>query len=409
MYNCIEPLEVKVERRKEIESKKIDKITNLVAYITILIFTILQVSVVQSIKDKLISVVIMAIFTIIWRFYLPKIEKSKFYLNLFIFVETIIILTPLFLNINWGIFPYLFFVLSVFALMELPLKNGIIWIIIFSLISFVVFSYQLGLYQGALFGLLYGAGSLFFGGFGYALSIAIEARRKQEILLEELKLANEKLKEYASKVEQLTLIEERNRLSREMHDSIGHHLVSVSLQLEILKKIIKENEDALKIVETLKKEISDSIQDLRDVVKTLRKPYEFDIPIEESIKNLIENFIKIKNIKIDFEIDDSLKDLPSDYKITIFRVCQEALTNIEKHSNASEVSIKLKNINNEIILTIEDNGVGFPSEIKEDSFGLKGIKERAKILNGKVTFENRPQGGARIVFSLPMIQGGKIE
>lgn len=91
-------------------------------------------------------------------------------------------------------------------------------------------------------------------------------------------------------LEQLTLIEERNRLSREMHDSIGHHLVSVSLQLEILKKIIKEKpDDALKIIETLKKEISDSIQELRDVVKTLRKPYEFDIPIEESIKNLIEN------------------------------------------------------------------------------------------------------------------------
>lgn len=403
-------MRLKWKKEKKLNLKKIDKITNLVAYITILIFTILQVSVVQGIKDKLISVVIMAIFTIIWRFYLPKSEKSKFYLNLFVFVETIIILIPLFLNINWGIFPYLFFVLSVFSLMELSLTNGIIWIIIFSLISFIAFSYQLGIYQGALFGLLYGAGSLFFGGFGYALSIAIEARKKQEVLLEELKIANEKLKEYASKVEQLTLIEERNRLSREMHDSIGHHLVSVSLQLEILKKIIKEKpNDALKIIETLKKEISDSIQELRNVVKTLRKPYEFDIPIEESIKNLIENFTKIKDIKIDFEIEDSLKDLPPDYKITIFRVCQEALTNIEKHSNASEVSIKLKNINNEINLTIEDNGVGFPSEIREDSFGLKGIKERAKILNGSVIFENRPQGGARVIFSLPMTQGGKIE
>ncbi len=374
MYNFIEPLEVKVKKRKEIESKKIDKITNLVAYITILMFTILQVSVVQSIKDKLISVVIMVIFTTIWRFYLPKSE-SKYYLNLFVFVETIIILIPFYLNINWGIFPYIF-----------------------------------GVYQGALFGLLYDMGFLFFGGFGYTLSIAIEARKKQEIPLEELRIANEKIKEYSSKVEQLTLIEERNRLSREMHDSIGHRLVSVSLQLEILKKIIKVKPDnTLKIIETLKKGISDSIQELRDVIKTLRKPYEFDPPTEESIKNLIENFTKINNIKIDFEIEDSLKDLLPDYKITIFRVCQEALTNIEKHSNASEVSIKLKNINNEINLTIEDNGVGFPSEIRDDSFGLKVIKERAKILNGKVIFENRPQGGARIIFSLPMIQGGKIE
>ncbi|MDI6860475.1 MAG: sensor histidine kinase [Caldisericia bacterium] len=396
-----------MEKRAETESKKINKITNLVAYITILIFIILQVNIVQSIREKIISFVIMVLFVILWRFWLPKIENSKFYLNLFILVETILILTPLILNINWGIFPYIFFVLSVFSLMELSFQNGIIWILIFSIISFFVFSYQLGVYQGILFGLLYGAGSLFFGGFGYALSIVIESKRKQEDLVNELSEANKKLKEYASKVEQLTLIEERNRLSREMHDSLGHHLVSASLLLEIVKRMIKENPDeAYKIIETIKKEISESLDELRNVVKTLRKPYEFDIPLEESIKNLINNFSKIENIKLDFEMDEDIKDLTFDYKITIFRVCQEALTNIEKHSHATEAKISLKKINNEIVLIIEDNGVGFPKNIKDDSFGLKGIKERAKILGGRVSFENREEGGAKIIFSLPLIQGG---
>lgn len=392
-----------MEKVLEKEPKKIDRIINLVAYITIVLFTILQMAILTNFRERLISITVMALFAIIWKFWLPKVEGNKFYINLFIFVEAIIIVIPVILGINWGIFAYLFFVLSVFAMMQLPLKIGIIWIIIFSIICFVVYTLLGGLYNGILYALLYGVGSFFFGGFGYALSIAIESRKKSEKLLKELSYANEKLKEYAEKVEQLAILEERNRLSREMHDSIGHHLVTVSLQIEILKKIINENPDGAKnLIDLIKNEISVSLEELRNVVKTLRKPVEFDVPIQESIKNIVEKYNRLKNIKINLEIDENIKDLPSDYKITFIRVCQEALTNIEKHSKASEVWIKLEKLENEFKLKIEDNGIGFPNEFKEGSFGLTGIKERANILNGKVSFENRKEGGAKIVFSLPI-------
>ncbi|MGC9089613.1 MAG: sensor histidine kinase [Caldisericia bacterium] len=393
-----------MEKDKEVKSKKIDTITNLVAYITIFIFTILQMTITTNIRDRIISLIIMALFTILWKFWFPKIEHSKFLINLFIFVETIIILIPAFLGLNWGIFAYLFFMLSVFAMMELPIKNGIIWIIIFSLICFLVYTSHGGIYLGVLYSLLYGVGSFFFGGFGYALSIAIESKEKSEKLLNELTFANEKLKEYAEKVEQLTILEERNRLSREMHDSIGHHLVTVSLQIEILKKIINEKPDESKnLIDTIKNEITKSLEELRNVVKTLRKPIEFDIPIQESIKNLIETYSSLKGIKTNLEIDENLRELSDEYKITLFRVCQEALTNIEKHSKATEIWVKLKKENDEIVLKVEDNGVGFPEKLGETSFGLTGIKERANILNGKFSFENREEGGARIVFSVPAI------
>ncbi|MBC7194571.1 MAG: sensor histidine kinase [Caldisericia bacterium] len=385
------------------ESKRINKITNIVAYITLTLFTILQIGVTKSLIDRMISICLILSFSFLWIFWFPKIKNSKVLKNLFVFVETLIILTPLFLNINWGIFPYIFFVLSVFAMIELSFKNGLLWILTFSIICLIVFTKQLGLYEGFLYSLLYGVGSFFFGGFGYALSLAIESREKSEKLLSELKDANEKLKEYASKVEQLAILEERNRLSREMHDSIGHHLVTVSLQIEILKKVIDEKpNEAKKLIEIIKNEIRKSLEDLRNVVKTLRKPLEFDIPLEESIKNLVESYSSIKNIKTNLEIDENLIDLPEDYKITLFRVCQEALTNIEKHSKASEIWIKLKNMDDKIFLVVEDNGVGFPKNLNDNSFGLKGIKERASILNGEVKFENREEGGARIIFSLPV-------
>lgn len=392
-----------MEKENIVKSKKIDSIENLVAYITIFIFLILQMIISTNIKDRIISSIIMVLFTLLWRFWLPKLEHSRFLINIFIFVETIIIIIPVILGLNWGIFSYLFFMLSAFAMIELPYKTGIIWIIIFSFISFIIYTYQFGIYIGTLNSVLYFVGSFFFGGFGYALSIAIKSKEKSEQLLEELSEVNSKLREYAEKVEELTILEERNRLSREMHDSIGHHLVTVSLRLEILKKIINEKpEEAKNIIETIKNEISKSLEELRNVVKTLRKPVEFDIPIHESIKNLVEIYSSLKGAKTNLEIDDDIPELSDNYKITIFRVCQEALTNIEKHSKASEIWIKLKKEGDKIVLKVEDNGIGFPEKLNETSFGLTGIRERAKILNGEFSFENRKEGGARIIFILPL-------
>jgi signal transduction histidine kinase len=391
-----------MEKDKKIMSKKIDKVTNLVAYITIILFMIIQLGIVGTLNERIFSLVIMSLFLIFFRFCFPKIENSPLYINIFIFIETLIILIPIFLNFNWGVFPYLFFMLSVISMVKLPLINGIFWIIVFTLISFIIYSIQGGLYFGLIYSLIYGVGSFFFGGFGYALKISIESKEKSEKLLQELKETNEKLKEYTKKVQELTILEERNRLSREMHDSIGHHLVTVSIELEILKKILFENPDeAKKLIEVVKNEISKSLEDLRNVVKTLRKPVELELTINESLKNLINSFTSIKNIKANLEIGENILDLKEDYKLTILRVCQEALTNIEKHSNATEIWVKLKKEDNNLILTVEDNGVGFPNEIKEGSFGLIGIKERANIFNGRFLYENRKEGGARIVFSLP--------
>ena len=396
-----------MEKDKKIITKKIDKVTNLVAYITIILFTIIQIGIAGTLKERIFSLVIMSIFLIFFRFWFPKIEDSPFYINIFIFIETLMILIPIFLNFNWGIFPYLFFMLSVISMVKLSLINGIFWVIGFALISFIIYSIQGGLYVGLIYSLIYGVGSFFFGGFGYALKISIESKEKTEKLLQELKEAHEKLKEYTKKVQELTILEERNRLSREMHDSIGHHLVTVSIELEILKKILSEKkpDKAKKIIEVIKNEISKSLDDLRNVVKTLRKPVELELNINESLKNLVYSFTSIKNIKAKLEIDENILDLKEDYKITILRVCEEALTNIEKHSNATEIWIKLKKEEGNLILTVEDNGVGFPNEIKEGSFGLIGMKERANIFNGKFLYENREEGGARIVFSLPFKEG----
>jgi signal transduction histidine kinase len=228
-------------------------------------------------------------------------------------------------------------------MVKLSLIKGIFWIVVFTLISFIIYSIQGGLYFGLIYSLIYGVGSFFFGDFGYALKISIESKEKTEKLLQELKETNEKLKEYTKKVQELTILEERNRLSREMHDSIGHHLVTVSIELEILKKILFEKPDeAKKLIEVIKNEISKSLDDLRNVVKTLRKPNELELTINESLKNLINSFTSIKNIKANLEIGENILDLKEDYKLTILRVCQEALTNIEKHSNATEIWVKLK-------------------------------------------------------------------
>lgn len=334
-----------------------------------------------------------------------KIEDLPIFVNLFIFIETLIILIPVFLNLNWGIFPYLFFMLSAVSMTKLSFLNGVLWIIGFSITSYIIYTLKVGFFLGAINSVLYGVGSFFFGGFGYALKFTVESKERVEKLLKELTIANEKLKEHNKRILELTILEERNRLSREMHDSIGHHLVTVSLELEILKKIIVENPNRAKeLIENVKSEISKSLEELRDVVKTLRKPIETELPINESLENLALNFSSLKNIKLDIEIDKDIPDLSENYKITLLRVCQEALTNIEKHSKANKILVKLKKEGKDLKLIIEDDGVGFPDKIKENSFGLIGIKERANIFSGDFIFENRKEGGARIIFTLPIME-----
>ena len=94
--------------------------------------------------------------------------------------------------------------------------------------------------------------------------------------------------------------------------------------------------------------------------------------------------------------------MPATYRLTLFRAAQEGLTNIQRHAQAKDIWLTLSCQANGIMLSISDNGIGYSDETKPAGFGLLGLKERAALLGGQVTFGNRPEGGAQLALSLPL-------
>lgn len=242
----------------------------------------------------------------------------------------------------------------------------------------------------------------YFGIASIAYSIKLVQLEKEEVnqLNEKLKLANIKLQEYALQVEELTVSRERTRVAQELHDSLGHSLMALTMHLEFAKKIydIKPDKvkDALLKSESIAKT---SINDLRKAVNLLNEKREIK-NLNNSIEELINNFHLFGNIKITFNKDKNIDNLSSIIKTSIYKTVQESITNSLKHGNATEINIRIATNNECVKLVITDNGIGCTKIIKSN--GLTGIENRIAFLNGTVGYFSHNNLGFGITAYIPI-------
>ncbi len=193
--------------------------------------------------------------------------------------------------------------------------------------------------------------------------------------------------------------DERKRIARELHDGIGQNVLIIknkaftARQSEDLDFVKKES----KSIETLS---LDTINELREILYDLR-PYQLDrFGITDAIKSVLLSIQQESKFKIDFAIDDIDGVIKKENEIFLFRIIQEALNNILKHSSANEVKIFIVRTNNRIETTIEDNGIGFDEKevyLKSGkNMGLRTIKERTDYLGGKIEIKTAPNSGTKI-------------
>lgn len=206
-------------------------------------------------------------------------------------------------------------------------------------------------------------------------------REKVGILNKELLLQNEKLKEYSKELEKLTIEKERNRVAQELHDSLGHYLMGISMHVNLIEKFDNNEEKRKEIIEKTKVIVKDSIKELRATVYKL-KEYEKEQKLIWRIIEIEENL----NEAIEFENDihENIEEVDDNIKEALYITIKEAITNGIKHGDAKYFKIKIY-INEEIInFSIFNNGKS-PINIKKSN-GLRGIEERIKNLNGKCEF-----------------------
>lgn len=187
--------------------------------------------------------------------------------------------------------------------------------------------------------------------------------------------------------------EERKKLGEELHDNINQLLGVVKLYIEHAQMNPSAKDEMLKRSSEYLRQV---ITEIRTLSKSLVSPTLKDIGLIESINELKDAILKIKNIEISIHSDFSEDVLSHSQKLMVYRIAQEQLNNILKHSRAGHVDIKLKRAGDLIHLSIEDDGVGSDQKAIRFGLGLKNIRHRLELFNGNMKMHTSPQQGFRL-------------
>jgi signal transduction histidine kinase len=194
--------------------------------------------------------------------------------------------------------------------------------------------------------------------------------------------ANQLLRDHASQVEELATTKERNRLAREIHDSVGHYLTVVNVQIGAARTMLDQDRSrALEHLATAQSLTQEGLAEVRHSVAALRASPTESRPLPEALTSLVDQW-RAAGLNASFRQSGTVRTLRPQSNLTLYRAGQEALTNVAKHANATIVSVRLNYVEDRTRLTIEDNGVGATDS--EGGFGLLGIRERVQLLNGSV-------------------------
>lgn len=318
-------------------------------------------------------------------------------------LQTLIIVALLAIPPHQLIVVVLFFVLSAEAAMLYSPRTVAAWITLFSLISLAAYWLLAGA-SSVLAAPIYIAGYIFFAIFARQTAKAEAARTESERLLQELQDAHRQLQDYATQAEELAVQQERNRLAREMHDTLGHRLTVSSVQLQAAQRLIPSDPDrAAQMVGAVLEEVREGLRELRSTVATLRAPVEADLALEPALKRLAGSFQQATGIVVHLAAPDDLPALTAGQRHALYRGAQEGLTNIQKHAAADEAWIELTRANGVVALLVRDNGVGLADAGNGAAgFGLHGLSERAAQLGGALSISPAPAGGAEMRLTLPL-------
>jgi signal transduction histidine kinase len=225
------------------------------------------------------------------------------------------------------------------------------------------------------FSVLFGLEFLFL----HLLVDTLLAERKGQ---EQLAEANTRLREYALRVEELATVQERNRIARDIHDSLGHSLTVFNIHTEAALRLLHTNPpEAQALLLELKQLGAQALEEVRQSVTLLRADPLQGRSLEAAIEHLVQEFDRTTGILPTFTYE-MLTPLSVELDFTLYRLVQESLTNIRKHAGASEVAIAIHQSDTKIQASIGDNGRGFDLQHNPSGFGLQGMQERTLALGG---------------------------
>lgn len=243
---------------------------------------------------------------------------------------------------------------------------------------------------------------------GIALIVAlitwmlVEATRAEQ---EKLALANRKLAEQALVMEEFAASRERNRLARELHDTLAHSISGATVQLQAVKTLLKVDPEAAgQELVVAQQQLKDGLAESRRAISTLRASSLEELGLAGALTHEAEKISQRSGIKLDVNLGQ-LTPLDPTREQAIFRIVTSAMNNVERHSEATHMKIKLIRESGKSALVVEDNGVGFDPLVGTPNgrYGLVGMQERAELIDAELQVNSRPKEGCEVLLFLPEI------
>jgi signal transduction histidine kinase len=220
--------------------------------------------------------------------------------------------------------------------------------------------------------------------FGFSLLSEQESRKRAIALTQQMEV--------------LAATLERTRIAHDIHDSLGHTLTTLDVQLSLSQRAYRDNPNqSLQALNTAKDLASQSLTEVRCALRTMNEKT-FDL--HQALLTLTEQVQQGQSFEI--HVDTNLPQLPSPIAYQIYRIIQEGLTNIQKHAQATSIYLGGKVAAHYLTVELVDNGRGFNAQAVHTGFGLRGMRERAMLLRGQLDIESAPNQGTRIYITIPL-------
>src|SRR5574341_698721 len=319
-------------------------------YLSLIVMSFLGVRGLHSLRSQLIALGLCLTFGLLYRFLFRTGRYEKNPAIYFGSQSIVLALLLLLKSTSVDALNFLYLILSIHAALVLTRNAAILWIAIYYLTvsaAVLITRGADGFYAIAFYSVAYVVCGLF----GYILQQAELAREHNQKLVEELRSTQRRLQE-------LAVVEERNRLARELHDSVKQQVYAILMQLGAARALLNEGNQAYAPVTAAEQLARQAGAELTTLIRELRPPGLESKTLTMALQEYVTEWSRQNGIAADLKVDGvSPTPLPGDE--TLFRVAQEALANVARHSKAGKVTVELAQQKNEFILTVEDNGVGF--------------------------------------------------
>jgi NarL family two-component system sensor histidine kinase YdfH len=249
---------------------------------------------------------------------------------------------------------------------------------------------------------------LLIGGFLlYALVLVREgwSRQKAQTLVQQLERTQSQLKEYAEQVEELTISQERQRMARELHDTLAQGLTGLILQLEAADSHLESERpaEAQSIVQLAMKRARETLHEARRAIQALRSAALDQNNLAAALAGEVAQFEARSGIEAAFSFEGKPEPISSNVAQNVLRIVQESLSNVVRHAQAHHVEVRLVQNGPRLRLVVKDDGKGFDVQAamgRQECFGLQGMHERAGRIGATLWVESTPQGGTELILSL---------